>query len=137
MSTLPEVAPFQVRSTICCPRTLEPSAVSIIWPGVGVGVAVGVTVAVAVAVGVAVAVAVAVGVGLGGTVAVAVAEAVAVAVGVAVAVAVAVGVDVGVSVGDAAPPDCLSWKASCWELPLMLTRPSTHACRCWLVEEVA
>src|SRR5216110_2793181 len=109
MSTLPEVAPFQVRSTICCPRTLEPSAVSIIWPGVGVGVAVGVTVAVAVAVGVAVAVAVAVG----------------------VAVAVAVGVDVGVGVGDAAPTDCLSWKASCWELPLMLTRPSTHACRCW------
>src|SRR6266496_746901 len=98
MSTLPEVAPFQVRSTTCCPRTLEPSAVSIIWPGVGVGVAVGVTVAVA--------------------------EAVGVAVGVAVAVAIAVGVDVGVGVGDAAPTDCLSWKASCWELPLMLTRPS-------------
>src|SRR5947199_202123 len=77
--------------------------------GVDVGVAVGVTVGVGVAVGVAVAAAVAVG----------------------VAVAVAVGV------GDAAPTDCLSWKASCWELPRMATRPSTQAWRCWLDEEVA
>jgi hypothetical protein len=78
-----------------------------IWPGVGVGV--GVTVGVGVVVGVGV------GVGVGGGVAVA----------------------VGLGVGLAAPVDCLSWKASCWELPLMVTRPSTHACRCWLGDELA
>jgi len=76
-----------------------------------------------VAVGVEVAVAVAVAVGLGATV--------------AVGVAVVVGVDVGVGVGDAAPVDCLSWKASCWEVPLMALRPSTHAWRCWLAGELA
>ena len=82
---------------------------SIIWPGVGVGVTVAVAVGVAVGVGV----------------------------GVAVGVAVGLGVTVGVGVGDGAPTDCLSWKASCWELPLMVTRPSTHAWRCWLGDELA
>ena len=77
-------------------------------------------------VAVAVAVAVAVGVALGAAVAVAV----------AVAVGVAIGVDVGVGVGDAAPVDCLSWKASCWELPPIATRPSTQARRCWFGDEV-
>lgn len=76
----------------------------------------------------------------GGTVGVGVKVAVAVGVGVkvavAVAVAVAVGVDVGVGVGDAAPVDCLSWKASCWELPPIATRPSTQARRCWVDDEV-
>ena len=62
-----------------------------------------------------------------------------VAVGVTVGAGVAVGVAaaVAVGVGDAAPTDCLSWKASCWELPRMATRPSTHAWRCWLGEELA
>ncbi|PYK13872.1 MAG: hypothetical protein DME64_12620 [Verrucomicrobia bacterium] len=63
--------------------------------------------------------------------------AVGVTVGVAVGVGVGVGVTVGVGVGDGAPTGCLSWKASCWELPLILTRPSTHACVCWLGEELA
>ena len=41
-------------------------------------------------------------------------------VGVAVGAGVGLGVAFGVGVGDATPPtDCLSWKASCWELPLM------------------
>ncbi|PYI97742.1 MAG: hypothetical protein DME98_07205 [Verrucomicrobia bacterium] len=84
MSRLPEVTPLQERSTICRPRTLEPVAMSVIWPGVGVAVAV------------------AVGVGLGATVAVAVAVGVAVAVAVAVGVAVAVAVAVAVGVGLAA-----------------------------------
>ena len=70
-------------------------------------------------------VAVAVGVALGATVAV------------GVAVAVAVGVAFAVGVGDAAFVDCLSWKASCWELPLIALRPSTHAWRCWLAGELA
>ena len=96
---LVEVAPVHERSTLRSPRTLEPRAVSVIWPGVGVGVAVGVTVGVGVAVG--------------------------------------VGVGVAVGVGDGAPVDCLSWKASCWEVPLMVTRPSTHAWRCWFGEELA
>ena len=79
------------------------------------------------------------GVTVGVGVAVGVAVAVAAAVGVAVAAAVAVGVAVAVAVGvgDAAPTDCLSWKASCWELPRMATRPSTNAWRCWLDEELA
>ena len=72
-------------------------------------------------------VAVGVGVGVG----------VGVAVGVDVGVAVAVAVGVAVGVGDGALADCLSWKASCWELPLTVTRPSTHACRCWFDEELA
>ena len=69
---------------------------------------------------------VAVGLGLGVTLAVAV------AVGVGVAVGLPVGVDVGV------PPSevgSLSWKASCWELPLMALRPSTHEWRCWVSTE--
>src|SRR5689334_1535614 len=101
MSTLGEVAPLQERSTVLTPCTLWPTALSVIWPGVGVGV--GVTAGVGVGVGV--------GVGLG--------------------------VAVGVGVGDDTPTDCLSWKASCWELPLMAIRPSTHACRCWLGDELA
>jgi len=48
---------------------------------------------------------------------------------VGVGVGVGVGVAVGVGVGEDAPTDCLSWKASCCELPLIVTRPSTHACR--------
>ena len=82
------------------PCTLWPTALSVIWLGVGVGVTVGV----------------AVGVGIGD--------------------GVALGVGVGVGDG-AAPTDCLSWKASCWELLLMVTRPSTHECRCWLDDELA
>ena len=85
-----------------------PLAVSIMVAGVEVGVAVGVAVAVAV--------------GLGAMV--------------AVGVALAIGVDVGVGVGDAPPVDCLSWKASCCELPPIATRPSTHARKCWFGEEV-
>ena len=105
------------RHPVCDKQKTEiPVALSVIALGVAVGVEVGV----------------AVGVGLGATVAVGVAVAVAVAVGVAVAVAVAV----GVAVGDAALVDCLSWKASCWELPPMATRPSTHARRCWFGEEL-
>jgi hypothetical protein len=76
MSMLAEVAPLQVRSTVCLPCTLRPAALSVIPPGVGVGV--GVTVGVGV------------GVGVGG------------GVGVGVGVGVAVGVGVGVGVG---PPD--------------------------------
>ena len=106
------VAPVQIRSTIRRPWPLVPVALSVIALGVAVAVAVGVAVAVAVAV--------AVGVALGAT----------------VAVAVAVAVAVGVAVGDAALVDCLSWKASCWELPLIATRPSTHARRCWFGEEL-
>ena len=60
------------------------------WPLVPVALNV---IPLGVAVGVEVAVAVAVAVGLGAT--------------------VAVGAAVGVGVGDAAPVDCLSWKASC------------------------
>ena len=63
-----EVAPFHERSTVCRPCTLYPSAVSVIWPGVGVGIAVGVGVGVGVAVGVGVGVAVGVGVTLGAAV---------------------------------------------------------------------
>ena len=73
------------------------------------------------------------GVGVGVTVGVGVGVGVVVGVG----VGVGLGVAVGVGVGEDAVTDCLSWKASCWELPLMATRPSTHACRCWLGEELA
>src|SRR5207237_2811001 len=58
-----------------------------------------------------------------------------VGVGVGVAVGVGVGVAVGVGVGVGVPPGeigSLSWKASCWDMPLMITRPSAHAERCWL-----
>ena len=62
------------------------------------------------------------GVGVGGTV--------------AVAVAVAVGIAVGVGVG---LPPCeagsVSWKACCWEVPLIATRPSHHEERCWVSNE--
>jgi|SRR6266566_2429627 len=63
MSMLVEVAPLQVRSTVCLPCTLRPDAVSVIWTGVGVGV--GVTVGVGVGVGVGLGVGV--GVGIGGS----------------------------------------------------------------------
>src|SRR6266550_563472 len=63
MSMLIEVAPLQVRSTVCLPCTLRPDAVSVIWTGVGVGV--GVTVGVGVGVGVGLGVGV--GVGIGGS----------------------------------------------------------------------
>ena len=50
--------------------------------------------------------------------------------GVEVGVGVGVRVAVGVGVGVLAPDGSLSKKASSWEIPLIVTRPSTHACRC-------
>jgi hypothetical protein len=61
-----------------------------------------------------------VGVGVGVTVGLGV------AVGVGVGVGVTVGVGVAVGVGDGTPADCLSWKASCWELPLTVARQPMH-----------
>src|SRR5262249_33142846 len=59
-----------------------------------------------------------------------------VGVGGTVAVAVAVGIAVGVGVG--LPPSeagSVSWKASCWEVTWMATRPYHHAERCWVSNE--
>jgi hypothetical protein len=53
-----------------------------------------------------------------------------VTVAVGVEVGVAVGVAVGLGVGVPAELGYLSKKVSYCELPLMLTRPSTNACRC-------
>jgi hypothetical protein len=52
-----------------------------------------------------------------------------VGVGVGLAVAVAVGVGEAVGLG---PASSLSVKASCWELPPISTRPSTHEETCLL-----
>lgn len=57
--------------------------------------------------------------------------------GVGVAVGVEVAVGVGVGVGVLATDGSLSKKASCCETPLMATRPSTHATRCWFGDEEA
>ncbi|PYJ37283.1 MAG: hypothetical protein DME84_08020 [Verrucomicrobia bacterium] len=55
-----------------------------------------------------------------------------VAVGVGVGVGVAVGLAVGVGVGVPAEIGSLSVNASCWDWPLIVTRPSTHEVRCSL-----
>lgn len=76
----------------------------------------------------------AVEVGVGVNVAVAVAVGVGVTVGVTVAVAVAVGVGEGVPVGVGDElTSSLSVKASCWDAPLMATRPSVHEVTCFCV----
>ncbi len=74
------------------------------------------------------------GVGVGVTVGVGLGVGVGVGVGVGGGVGVIPGLMVGVGVGVAkmAELGSLSKKASCWDAPLMGTRPSTHARRCWL-----
>ena len=55
-----------------------------------------------------------------------------VGVGVGVGDTVGVGVVLGVAVGVGvdAPVDSISVKASCWDCPLMVTRPSSHEVTC-------
>ena len=50
-----------------------------------------------------------------------------------VAVGVGVGEAVGVGLGVPPPPGgSESKKESCWDWPLMVTRPSHHEVKCWL-----
>ena len=104
MSTLAEVAPLQVRSTVSNPRTFRPVALRVICTGVAVAVAVGL------GLGGIVGVNVAVGVGLGGIV--------------AVGVNVAVGLGLGVGLFPRQAFTFVVWPLVIVKLPVCVPTPA-------------